>query len=101
MSDELAHQGPCSTEVCLLSLVDDILPLNKIRSLIRVLLFYAKKLLMIKWMVHYPATVPAWIALINKSLPLIKLTYEGQSCPKRFKSFWTPWLEANPEVKIE
>ncbi|OCT94964.1 hypothetical protein XELAEV_18012648mg [Xenopus laevis] len=50
-------------EVCLLGLVEDLLPLNRTYPLMRITLYYSKKLVVMGWMGHSTPLIKAWVKL--------------------------------------
>lgn len=42
-----------------------------------------------------PPIIQFWIDLINKALPLYKMTYPSRDCPKKkFNKIWSEWMSA-------
>lgn len=35
-----------------------------------------------------------WVDLINKTLPMYKLTYLARGCPKKIDKLWLGWINA-------
>uniref|UniRef100_A0A803JZ26 Reverse transcriptase zinc-binding domain-containing protein n=1 Tax=Xenopus tropicalis TaxID=8364 RepID=A0A803JZ26_XENTR len=100
IEEHLSLPGIRSPEVCLLGIIDELIPLQKSRTLLRSLVFYAKKVVIMKWMSPIPPTIQQWIELINGTLPLIRLTYNARGVPEKFEKIWEPWLDANPSISL-
>ncbi|XP_041433292.1 uncharacterized protein LOC121398297 [Xenopus laevis] len=81
MATELELPQILNPATCLLGLLDSVVPRVHTRCLIRLLFFYAKKVVALHWMV-------------NSQLELYKLTYLARGCPKKFENIWNPWLES-------
>uniref|UniRef100_A0A803J318 Reverse transcriptase domain-containing protein n=1 Tax=Xenopus tropicalis TaxID=8364 RepID=A0A803J318_XENTR len=94
LADELSLPQVLNPITCLLGLVDSLLPKTASRSLMRALLFYAKKTVALHWMGPQPPTLNKWIKLINSQLELYRLTYLARGCPLKFEKIWNPWLES-------
>lgn len=64
-----------SVEVCLLGLVENLAPKRVTRILLTILIYYARKLIMLSWKKPNPPTVSVWKTVANKAAPLYKATY--------------------------
>lgn len=80
-------------EVCLLGLVEAIVPTVAKRTLISLLLFYARKNIAMQWKKSSPPSLSRWKQLVNNSLPLYKDTYMNRGCPKKYDNVLRNWLE--------
>lgn len=70
--------------VLLLGICDTLTTNTHKRLFIFYALFYARKAILISWKQADPPTVGQWKTLIDKTLPLYKLTYMSRKCPKKF-----------------
>lgn len=61
---------PQSILACRLGLVDAMVPSNAHRTLLNVLLFYARKAILLHWKKLTPPTVSFWKGLVNSIDPL-------------------------------
>lgn len=87
---------PLTPELALLAIHDDQRP-RYTKLLISLLLFYAKKGIVLKWNSHSSPTVKAWENSVNAVLPLYKLTYINRVCPQKFMSVASldgPWMRS-------
>lgn len=55
---------------------------------------YARKAILLQWNQSQPPTKQLWQSLVNKALPLYKMTYMGRNCPKKFEKIWAAWVKA-------
>lgn len=55
--------------------------------------FYSRKAILTKWKQTEPPTVSQWRSMVDSTLPLYKLTYMSQKCPKKFKKIWGTWVK--------
>uniref|UniRef100_A0A803JSY9 Reverse transcriptase domain-containing protein n=1 Tax=Xenopus tropicalis TaxID=8364 RepID=A0A803JSY9_XENTR len=85
-------------EFCIFGVMDEVIPLNKTRILCRSLLFYAKKNIILNWLKPTTPTISQWLNLVNKMLPMIKLTYEARGIPDKFDRVWGTWVDIYPTV---
>lgn len=88
----------CSPLTSLLGLAEDILPTKYGRILYRLLLFYARKSILLNWKPPKRPSVVHWVSLINADLPMYKLTYAARGTPDRFYLIWDLWLLAQVTV---
>lgn len=77
---------PVTVSVCLLGLVEELVPRRAQRTMISISLFYARKAILLCWKNPEPPTVSFWRNLIKKVLPFYKATYLSRGCPKIWKS---------------
>lgn len=86
---------PQKIEICLLGLVDALIPSWVVHILLGLLLFYARKLITLKWRAPTSAlTLNAWKSLVNLAVPLYKETYYSRGYPLKFQKVWNIWLES-------
>uniref|UniRef100_A0A803K472 Reverse transcriptase domain-containing protein n=1 Tax=Xenopus tropicalis TaxID=8364 RepID=A0A803K472_XENTR len=80
----------------LLNQVEDLSPNRAERTLLLILCMYAKKTVALYWKSPEGPRVAAWESMINKAIPLYKLTYIRRGCPQKFDKIWAAWLDAEP-----
>lgn len=72
---------PMMVAVCLLWLVEDLAPTRAQRTLLSLLLFYARKALILYLKKKSMApSLPYWKGLVNKMIPLYNATYLSRGC---------------------
>lgn len=71
---------PLSIDVCILELVHLLATSRAMRTLLGILLFYARKSIL-KWKSPQAPTLDYWKSIVNKMIPLYKFTYESRGCP--------------------
>lgn len=86
---------PLKVSICLLGLVGRLACRRATRTLIGLLLFYARKALLIKWKQPEVPTLNSWKSLINSVVPLYKAAYLTRSCPAKFDKIWHVWLDSD------
>lgn len=74
-------------QTCLLGLVEELAPKRAERTLIGLLLFYARKITALCWKKR---ALPQ--KQVNNVLPLYKETYQNRGCPKKYDRVWAKWL---------
>lgn len=84
---------PLSMEICMLGLIKKLVPAVAKRTMIGLLLFYARKTITFQWKKPYPPTNVQWKRLVNDNLPLYKDTYLNRGCQLKFNKVWSGWLE--------
>lgn len=70
-------------KICLLGLVENLSPTTAGRMLIGLLLFYARKAIMLCWKKSFAHTIPYWKQLVNSNLPLYRDTIANVGCQKK------------------
>lgn len=65
-----------------------------IKRLLRILYFFAKKTILLRWKGTSQPTVTTWLQLIINSLPLYKLTFNLRKGPLLFHKLWNSWLSS-------
>ena len=88
---------PLTMEVCLLGIIDNVVRTSAKRTLVSVLLFYARKNVAMHWKKPSPPSLVQWRRLVNTSLPLYKDTYANRGCPQKYDRVWRVWVE-EPET---
>lgn len=64
-----------SVQVCLLGLVEDVVPSKAHTTLLNILLFYARKAIFLKWKKPGAPTTSFWKGLVNIMVPFYRATY--------------------------
>lgn len=79
---------PSSVSVCLLGLVYSLAFVKAMRTLLVILIFYARKAIVLKWKSDRAPSLPVWKHLVNSAVPIYKATYLSQGCPKKFETVY-------------
>lgn len=87
--------------VGLLGVLDAFVPKTHNRSMFRLIFFYAKKAILLRWKDRSPPTLPYLCSLINKMLPMYKVIYKGRACEKKFTKIWQVWLDNSASQQDE
>lgn len=88
LEDRLALPNIYSPARCLLGDLEEEELTNSQKTLLRLVFLYAKKALSLRWRDPVPPSLQSWVELINKALPMYKLTYTARGCPKKFEKIW-------------
>lgn len=86
-----------STSVCLLGLVEQLIPTVAERTMISLLFIYTWKAITMTWKQAPPPTLSFGKQLMKSSLPLYEDTYINRGCPKKYDKVWLKWL-AEPSM---
>ena len=78
---------------CLLGDLEEEEISNSQKNLLRVLFCYAKKAVALKWKNLSPPSLQEWVVLVNRAVPMYKLTYIARECPNFFYKVWARWVE--------
>lgn len=81
-------------KVLLLNVFDDSHMTRYIKLFICYTSFYACREILLYWKYPQPPTVTSWHSAVNKVLPLHKLTYLDQKCPRKFDKIWSAWIDS-------
>ena len=84
-----------TVRVCLLGLVEDVLPSRAHRTLLNILLFYARKAILLRWRKPGAPTLGFWKGLVNSMLPYYKSTYLSRGCGGKFNKVWRAWYDSD------
>lgn len=84
---------PCTPKVGLLGVLNDFIHRTHTRTLVRIILFYARKLILMQWKNATAPDIQVLYRMMNKVIPIFKLVYKGRACPKKFAKIWQPWLD--------
>lgn len=79
---------PMLVRVCLLGLVEDVVPSRALRTLLSILLFYTRKAIFLHWKKPKAPTLPFWKGLVNSMLPSYRATYVSRGCMKKIYKVW-------------
>lgn len=93
INERLQLEIPLKAELALLGIQDDDQRPRYTKLLLSLLLFYAKKEILLKWTSHLPPTLGSWENSINAILPMYKLTYMSRGCPQKYTKVWQPWTD--------
>lgn len=85
-------------EVCLLRLVDNLAPKRVTRTLLTILIYYARKMIVLSWKKPNPPSVSAWKGVVNRAAPLYKATYISRGMPQKFDKVWGSWMNSETTV---
>lgn len=88
----LGLPGICAPGNSLLGLTKGILPTKFERILYRLLMFYARKSILLNWKPPKQPSVSHWITLINADLTMYKLTFASRGTPDHFNSIRDLWI---------
>ena len=91
--DTLHFPVPLTPEAGLLGVLNDSVPTTHARTLLRIILFYARKLILLQWKSASAPDIQMLYRMVNKVLPIFKCIYKGRACPKKFGKIWQPWLD--------
>lgn len=80
INDLLGISVAPSPHICLLGLVEELVPRVVERTLIGLLLFYARKMITLCWKKQAPPSLSLWKTHVNIILPLYKDTYYHRGC---------------------
>lgn len=75
---------PQTVSLCLLGLVNHLAFTRASRTLLSLLVFYARKAVVLVWKSDRPPSLDCWKKLIDLVIPLYKITYLFHGCPKKF-----------------
>lgn len=98
IADSLSVPIPLTVKVCLLGLVDEVMPSRAMRTMLSILLFYGRKAILLHWRKPGAPTVEFWKGLVNAMLPHYKYTYEARGCIKKFDKVWHTWYNSSNTV---
>lgn len=98
LTEVLSAPVPFIPRVCLIGLVEEVMPSLAHRTLLNIGLFYGKKAILLKWKNTAAPTLSFWKGLVNSVIPLYKATYRLRGCPKKFSKVWQPWLDSTVTV---
>lgn len=85
---------PLTVPVCLLGLVGSLAHRTATKTLIGLLLFYARKAILLKWKKPDAPSLTSWKALVNSTIPLYKVAYHSRGCTAKFDKIWKLWLDS-------
>lgn len=69
--------------VCLLGLVDDVVPSRALRTLLNILLFYGREAILLNWKKTRAPSLVYWKGLVNSMMPHYKATYVARGLRKK------------------
>ncbi|OCT80354.1 hypothetical protein XELAEV_18027162mg [Xenopus laevis] len=62
------------------------------RTLLQLLMFYARKLTVLRWNRPATPTMEEWKDLVNNALPYYKAVYMSRGCTVKFIAIWMVWV---------
>lgn len=83
---------PQIVSVCLLGLVNHLVCTRAFRTLLSLLLFYARKAIVLVWKSDRSPSLDCWKTPINSVIPLYKIRY--LFLRKKFHKVWDIWHES-------
>lgn len=89
---------PMTVRVCLLGLVDDVVPSHALQTMLNILLFYGRKAILLNWKKPGAPGLAFWKELVNSMLPYYKTAYKARGCMKKFDKVWQTWYNASTMV---
>ena len=98
LTEVLSVPVPLTARVCLLGLIEEVVPSLAHRTLLNIGLFYGWKAILLSWKKTAATTVSYWKGLINSVLHLYKATYKSRGCGKKFYKVWQAWLDNSETV---
>ncbi|OCT84332.1 hypothetical protein XELAEV_18022480mg [Xenopus laevis] len=81
-----------TSSAALLGLTTGIVFSKKSRVFLQTLLYYAKKITLLKWNRPAAPTIEACKALVNTALPFYKEAYIAWGCQDKFIDIWLLWI---------
>ena len=98
MSGVLSTPVPLTAKVCLIGLVEEVVPSLAHRTLLNIGLLYGRKAILLKWKNSNAPTLSFWKGLVNSVIHMYKATYRSRGCDKKFKKVWQAWLDSSDTV---
>lgn len=98
LNTKLGLPGVCAPTNSLLGLVEELIPTKYGRILYRLLMFYARKTILLNWKPPKQPFISHWLALINADLTMYKLTFAARGTPDRFLQIWDLWIVAQTSL---
>lgn len=89
---------PMTVKVCLLGLVEEVVPSRAHRTLLTILLFYGRKAILLRWCRPGAPDLRLWKGLVNVMMPYYKAMYLSRDCGKKFDRVWQSWY--NSELTV-
>ncbi|OCT65626.1 hypothetical protein XELAEV_18041865mg [Xenopus laevis] len=62
------------------------------RTLLQLLMFYARKMIVLRWNKKEAPKLEDWKDLVNKALPYYKAVYMSRGCTDKFIAIWMLWV---------
>lgn len=94
ISDLLVVPIPMTVRVCLLGLVDEVVPSRALRTLLNILLTYGRKAILLNWKKPRAPSLASWKGLVNSMMSHYKATYIARGCGKKFDKVWQAWYKS-------
>lgn len=67
----------------------------RLRIVIRLLFFYACKLIVRRWIHVEYLSVGMRLKLVNTDIRLYQMTYKARGAPKKFRKLWFRWVDSD------
>ncbi|OCT94728.1 hypothetical protein XELAEV_18012418mg [Xenopus laevis] len=83
---------PPDPALALLGLTRGIADSVASRILLQLLMYYARKQIILKWNRPDTPTLENWKELVNKALPCYKVAYFARGCTDKFIDIWMIWV---------
>lgn len=81
-----------------MGLVDNLAPKRVTRTLLTILIYYARKTIVLSWKKSNPPSVSAWRGVVNRAAPFYKATYINRGIPQKFDKVWGSWMNSDTTV---
>ena len=82
-------------EICLLGLIGGNVISKERKTQIGLLLFYARKVIVLNWKKTEAPSIAQWKNLVNSNLILYRETYCNRGYGEKYSRVWANWIE-NP-----
>lgn len=79
---------PLTIRVCLLGLVEEVVPSQAHRTLLHILLVYCMKAILLRLRKPGAPSLPFWKGLVNSMMHYYKETYLSIGCGKKADKVW-------------
>ncbi|OCT64278.1 hypothetical protein XELAEV_18045381mg [Xenopus laevis] len=83
---------PLDPALALLGLTRGFVDKGSDGTLLQLLMYYARKQIILKWNRPDPPTLATWKELVNKALPCYKAAYFARGCMDKFIDIWMIWV---------
>lgn len=97
LAEVLSTPVPMTPRVCLIGLVEEVVPSRAHRTLLNIVLFYGRKAILLNWKKTVAPTLSYWKKL-NSVIHLYKATVRSRGCEKKFNKVWQAWLDSTATV---
>lgn len=101
IADTLDIPNICSPLLGLLGVIEDEVMSNNTRTLLRILFYYVRELIVLNWIRRDHLTLNSWIKLVNAKVIMYKMTYESRGSTKKFNKVWGKWVNSENTIKSD